>query len=30
MSFVHDEPEFADLVQITARDNGIAAALIEF
>ncbi len=29
MSFVHDDPDFAQLVQIVARQTGIAAALIE-
>lgn len=29
MSFVHEDPEFAQLVQIVARQTGIAAALIE-
>ena len=29
MTFVHQDPEFAQLVQIVARSTGIAAALIE-
>jgi predicted nucleotidyltransferase component of viral defense system len=29
MSFVHEDPEFGQLVQIVARETGIAAALIE-
>lgn len=29
MTFVHDDPEFAQLLAIVARDTGIAIALIE-
>lgn len=29
MNFVHDDPEFRDLVQIVARDRGIAPGLVE-
>ncbi len=29
MNFVHDEPEFSNLLEIVARETGIAAALVE-
>lgn len=29
MSFVHEDPQFAELLHIVARETGIAAALIE-
>ena len=29
MSFVHDDPHFAQLLAIVARETGIAAALVE-
>lgn len=29
MSFVHDDPEFADLVRIVARDRGLSLGLVE-
>ncbi len=29
MSFLHDDPEFADLLRIVARDRGLAASLVE-
>ena len=29
MSFVHDDPEFDDLLQIVSRSRGLGAALVE-
>lgn len=29
MSFVHEDPDFRELLGIVARDTGIAAALVE-
>lgn len=29
MSFVHDDPDFPELLAIVSRDTGIAAALVE-